>query len=130
MEYHSVFLSLTFRVQGVPLDRVGDMLLARELAQKKTPGRPSFNATANQLKTFLHMNWAILQIANTYLVNSAMDGNAVYGFCEPFRYRGMETATLVGGEWFSADPEAAEVGLKADIRFADCRRMQPIGAYQ
>jgi hypothetical protein len=129
MEYFAWNLTLTQRVQQ-PLDRIGDMLLTRELAQKRTPGRPSFNARARQLATFLHMNWAVLGDANTILVNLAEDGNSVYGFCEPARYRGMETPTLVGGEWFSADPEAQEVGLKADLRFEDCRRMQAIGTYE
>lgn len=124
-EYFSFILTLTARVRGVPLDRIGDQLLARKLARRAGPkGAPSFNARIEQLRGFLHMNWGVLQDANNNLVALEPDAMNVYGFCEPARYRGADNPVLVGGEWFGAEPEADDVGLKADMRFEDCRRLQ------
>lgn len=129
-EYFSWNCTLTMRVT-VPLDRVGNALLARQLARRAAPGgQPSFNARKELLRAFLHMNWGILQDANTNLVNMLVDANAVYGFCEPAHFSGAEIPMLVGGEWFTGDPEARDTGLKSTLRFEGCRRLQPIGTYQ
>lgn len=123
-------VTLTMRVT-IPLDRVGNALLASKLARQAMPqGQPSFNARVQLLKVFLHMNWGLLGDANTNLANFLTDGNPVYGFCEPAHFASAEIPVLVGGEWFSGNPESTDVGLKSEIRFEDCRRMQPIGTYQ
>jgi hypothetical protein len=123
-EYYSFIVTMTMRVT-IPLDRVGEKMLAIKLARSS-----GFNARASRIKNFLHMAWGILQDANENLLNFNPDNTGiVYGFCEPARYRGKIKPVLVGGEWFSATPEADDVGLKADLRFEDCRRFQPIGAY-
>lgn len=124
-------VTLTMRVM-VPLDRVGDRLIASEVARTAGPtGTPSFNARVEQLRAILHMNWKMtVQTGQSPL--SANDNLAawwpsgtVYGFIEPARFRGADAPVLVGGEWFSAMPEATDVGVKADLRFDGARRMQP-----
>lgn len=128
-EYFSFMVTLTMRVD-VPPDRVGDTLLARKVARTPGPnGQPSFNARAEQLRSFLHMAWGVIQDANTLLVSFEPSANAVYGFCEPAHFAGMEKPHFVTGEWFSAAPEAGDVGLAAELRFEDCRRLQAIATY-
>lgn len=127
-EYMDFMLTLTQRVT-VPLDRVGDSLLAKKLARES-----GFNKRAYDLSNYFHMAWAVLQGANTYLVRWNPDAPTVYGFCEPAHFAGMDTPVLVGPEWFMAEmPEEGEgtddVGLKAVLRFADCRRLQALGTF-
>jgi hypothetical protein len=127
MEYYDWNITLTMRV-AVPLDRVGDQLLASKLARKHGPGQPSFNARLEQLRAFLHVNWRIgLYNANANLIEMAPPGIiSVYGFIEPARYRSMEKPVLVGPDWFSATPESGHVGLKSELRFEGARRMQAL----
>lgn len=128
-EYFAFAVTLTMRV-AVPWDRIGDALLAKKLARKRGPGgSPSFNSRAEELRAFLHMNWGILQDANDNLIAMEPDSMSIYGFCEPARYRGMDMPRFVGGEWFSANPEAQDVGLVAELRFEDCRRLQAIATF-
>ncbi len=129
-EYLGFLLTLTMRLGKVPVYRVGDRLLASNLARRPGPnGSWSFNARAEQLRSVHHMGWGILQDANTNLVAWEPDAVVVAGFCEPARYRGLEEPRLVGGEWFGADPESTDVGLVASLRFEDARRLQPIATY-
>lgn len=125
-DYYSFALTLTMRVTNVPLDRVGDQLEARNVAQKI-----GFNARANQLSLVGTpvTNWNIIFAANDLLVTLNPDQTIIYGFCEPAWYRGMEKPALVGGSWFRADPDATDIGLKAELRFMDARRIQPIGIF-
>lgn len=116
-------LCLTMRVT-VPLDRIGDALLARRLAKKV-----GFNARSQVLKTFLHQNWSVLGIANNLLIELNPDATLIYGFVEPARFAGMDRPVLVGGDHFQADPQNQDTGLKAELRFEGARRMQPIGSY-
>lgn len=130
MEYFNFAVTLTQRVV-VPLDRVGDAVLANELARQPGPnGSLSFNARVEQLRAFLHMAWGILQDANTFIANLFPTGTTVYGFCEPARYRGAELPHLVGGEWFAAEPDAESVGLVSQLSFEGARRMQPIALFR
>lgn len=129
-EYFGFFLTLTMRVKGIGYDRVGDKLLASNLARRGGPnGSRTFNARMEQLRSVHHMGWGIIQDANTNLVAWEPDALAVAGFCEPARYRGMEVPRLVGGEWFWADPEAEDVGLVAALRFEGARRLQPLATF-
>ncbi len=129
-EYFSFYVTLTMRVTGVATDRIGDTIMARKLAHRNAPGgAPSFNARVEQMRAMLHMDWGVLGDANTNIVTMNPDANVVYGFCEPARYRGHEDPQLVGGEWFSAEPDALDMGLKAELRFEDARRLQPIATY-
>ena len=129
-DYYSFMVTVTQRVV-VPLDRVGDQLLAKQLASNKAiaPGGISFNARCEQLRSFLHMNWGILQDANNNLVNWTPDAESVYGFSEPARYRGMETPILVGPDWFWAEEGSGMTGLKSELHFEDCRRLQAIASF-
>ena len=135
MEYFGFNLTLTMRV-SVPIDRVGDALLASKLVRQSGPRSPSFNARLEQLRNFGHMNWKVTvqesqtpASANDNLKAWAPAGvSQVYGFVEPARYKGWDKPVLVGGEWFWAEPEAHDMGLKAEIRFDGARRMQPITA--
>jgi hypothetical protein len=130
-ERYGFLVTLTMRVVNVSVDRVGDQMLARKLARKRGPGgSPSFNSRTDAIRAFLHMEWGVLQDANDLIVALNPEANTLYGFVEPARYRGMETAQLVGGEWFSADTRAEDVGLKAELRFADARRLQAFMSFQ
>lgn len=127
-EYFAFNLTLTMRV-SVPVDRIGDQLLASKLARTASKGQPSFNARMEQLRAFLHMNWNVM-VATGQTPNSANDNLAawlsgtVYGFVEPAMYTGRDKPALVGGEWFGAAPEASDVGLICEMRFDRARRFQ------
>ena len=121
-------VTLTMRV-SVPLDRVGDQLMASKLARTSGKGQPSFNARIEQLRAYLHMNWTVCvgTIAGQANGNLAAwtPSGSVYGFVEPAQFTGREMPQLVGGEWFGAAPDAKDVGLKCELRFDGARRMQP-----
>ena len=136
-EWYDFMVTLTMRVV-VPLDRVGDQQIARNITRIPLGERQGFNAKAERLRRLLHMNWNIVVVTGR-TPNSANDNLAawaipypndtvVYGFCEPMRFQSMEAPKLVGGEWFGADPEAVEVGIKSDLAFGKCRRFQPVTA--
>lgn len=131
MEYFSYRVTLSMKIT-VPADRIGDQMEARNLVRSQARAS-GFNARAEELRALLHMGsvqWQVLTIANQYIADwtttgSTPDGN-VYGFCEPARYRGMESPVDVIGDWFAANPEATLLGLKSELRFDDARRMQPL----
>lgn len=128
-EYFGFSATLTGRVT-VPLDRLGDQMIARNLALVPLAQRQGFNARAEQLRAYLHMNWARV-VLPSQMPNSANDNIAawatgtVYGFCEPCRYGGMRNLRLVGAEWFGADPDAEDMGVACELRFDGARRFQP-----
>jgi hypothetical protein len=130
-------ITLTMRVT-VPLDRVGDQQIARNIALVPLGQRKGFNHKVMQLRAYLHMNWQITVLQNQ-TPSSANDNLAawasgtVYGFIEPMRYKGFEKPVLVGGEWFGAGPDkngqpATDVGIKSELRFEGCKRFQPVTA--
>lgn len=124
-EYYDFSVTLTMRLTNVPLDRVGDQLLATQLATQK-----GFNRRANVLGSFLHMNWDVLELANQNLLQMMPTVANVYGFSEPARLGGVEVPQLVGSEWFFAEPDDPQAGLKAEISLVNCRRgPQAIGSY-
>lgn len=126
-------VTLTMRVT-VSLDRVGDQQIARNIALVPLAQRQGFNAKADQLRAFLHMNWGMI-VLQSQTPPSANDNLAlwatgtVYGFCEPARYQGAEEPVLVGqAEWMGADPKSEEFAIKSELRFVDAKRFQPITA--
>mgnify|MGYP001564356795 FL=1 len=128
-EYLGFLVTLTMRVT-VPLDRLGDQQLSRNIERVPLGYRQGFYAKRDQLRAFLHMNWKITVLtgqtpasANDNL-SSWLTGT-VYGFCEPARYKGSSTARLVGGEWFGAEPDAEDMGIVSEMRFEGARRFQP-----
>lgn len=129
-EYFAFAITLTMRV-SVPVDRIGNTLLASKLARTSGKGQPSFNARMEQLRAFLHMNWRMTVMPNQTPPSAndnlcAWSARATeYGFIEPAGYIGRDKPTLVGGEWFGATPEASDVGLICEMRFDGARRMQP-----
>jgi hypothetical protein len=122
--YYNFSVTLTMRTADVPIDRVGDQRLARKLSRKT-----GFNAKVEIISNSLHMDWGVIQDANNYLMEFNQDAYIVHGFAEPQRYRGSEIPQLVGGEWFYGMPETQDVGLKAEMRFEDARRLQPIAEF-
>lgn len=123
-------VTLTARVT-VPLDRVGDQQIARNIERVPLGVRQGFNAKLEQLRNFLHMNWRITVLTGQ-TPNSANDNIAawatgtVYGFAEPARcISGIEIPKLVGGEWFGAEPDSEYVGIVAELKFDRARRFQP-----
>lgn len=129
-ERYSFSVTLTVRVT-VPLDRVGSQQMARNIARVPLGERQGFYAKTDRLRALIHMNWNMVVVQASQQPPSANDNLAawstgtVYGFCEPMRFLSMESPKLVGGEWFAADPEAEDVGMKAELRFGKCRRFQP-----
>lgn len=124
-------VTLTGRIT-VPLDRVGDQLLARNIERVPLGYRQGFNAKADQLGNFLHSNWRITVLqgqtpasANDNLIAWG-SGTGIYGFVEPARWQGPEVPTLVSGaEWFGDDPDSDTFALKSELRFMGARRFQP-----
>ena len=122
-------VTLTMRVT-VPLDRLGDQQIARNIERIPLGYRQGFNAKAEQLRDFLHMNWRITVLTGQ-TPNSANDNiiawatGTVYGFVEPARFMGMELPRLVGGEWFAAEPESEDMGIVTELRFDRAKRLQP-----
>jgi len=123
-DYFNIFITVTMRCSDVPVDRIGDMRLAAKLTRER-----GFNRRCEEIANFLHMDWGVLQDANQNLQEFNPQAVIVHGFCEPLMYAGMEIPALVGGEWFWADPESADVGLKSELSFVDARRLQTIGEY-
>ena len=130
-ELYSFSLTLTARLGRVSLDRVGDQLIARNLVREPLGNREGFNAKVHQLAGLLHMCWP-MTVLTGQSPNSANDNIAawatgtVYGFVEPARFRGTAGQTqLVGGEWFSSEPDAEDFGLKQELRFEGAKRVQP-----
>ena len=129
MEYYDFSVTLTMRII-VPLDRVGDQQIYRNIARVIIGEREGFRAKIDQLRRLLHMNWA-MTVLSSQTPASANDNLAswtsgsVYGFIEPARYSGAEIPKLVGGEWFDADPDAEDMGIVSELSFVGARRMQP-----
>lgn len=130
-ELYDFSITLTMRVVGVSIDRIGDQLIARNIALVPLAQRQGFNAKIEQLRAYLHMNWNRVVLTGQ-TPNSANDNLAawatgtVYGWVEPMRWRGPSTTPkLVGGEWFSSEPDAEDVGVMAEMRFTDAKRFQP-----
>lgn len=129
-ELFDFLVTLTMRVV-VALDRVGDQQIARNIELVPLAQRQGFNAKVEQLRGFLHMNW-VITVQQGQVPNSANDNLAawasgtVYGFTEPARYKGAEIPHLVGGEWFAADPDAADMGIVSELRFEGAKRFQPV----
>ena len=129
VEYYDFSVTLTMRVV-VPLDRVGDQQIYRNLARVLIAEREGFRAKVDQLRRLLHMNWSMVVLtgqtpasANDNLV--AWTSGTVYGFCEPARFVSATDPRLVGGEWFGADPDADDVGVVSELNFSGAKRMQP-----
>ncbi len=125
-------VTLTMRVT-IPLDRVGDQLIARNLALVPLGQRQGFNHKLEQLRGFLHMNWRMTvqtgqtpPSANDNL--SAWATGIVYGFAEPARYQGPEDVKLVGAEWMGSEPESEDFAIKSEMKFRGARRFQPTTA--
>lgn len=116
-------MTLTMRVQ-VPFDKIGDSQLAVKLARKT-----GFNRKCEDLVALAHMDWEAIAKANQYMLQWLGEDKDVWGFCEPARFRRIEVPHFVTGEWFSAAPEAKDVGLAAAMSFSGARRIQPIGSF-
>lgn len=128
-ENYDYSVTLTMRVT-IPLDRVGDQLIARNIDLVPAAQRQGFNAKVEQLRAFLHMNWA-MTVLQGRTPNSANDNLAawatgtVYGFYEPARWQGSETPVLVGPDHFGADPDSDEFAVKSEMKFTGAKRLQP-----
>lgn len=129
-EWYDFAVTLTMRVT-VSLDQVATAQMSRNISRVPLGERQGFYAKADRLRAFLHMNWTITVLqgqtpasANDNL--AAWSTGTVYGFVEPMRFQSMENPKLVGGEWFAAEPDAEDMGIKATLQFGRCRRFQPV----
>lgn len=129
-ELYDFSVTLTMRIV-VPLDKVGEQQIARDIARAPLGERQGFYAKADRLRALLHMNWAFV-VKTGQTPNSANDNLAawssgtVYGFSEPMRFQSMEAPKLVSSEWFGAEPDASDTGIKSTLTFGRCRRFQPV----
>lgn len=145
-ELFDFLVTLTMRII-IPLDRVGDQLIARNLPltinDVPAAQRQGFNAKIEQLRAYLHMNWQIT-VLQGQTPNSANDNLAawtttttVYGFVEPMRYNGAEIPVMQGGEWMGVDPEyerysgkknarEGEFCVKSEMKFEGAKRFTPL----
>lgn len=124
-------VTLTERVT-VPLDRLGEQQMARNIELIPLGYRQGFDHKVERVRAFLAgANWRITVLQAQYPLSAndnlvAWGHGVSYGFCEPYTYQGtVGPAKLVGGEWFGADPEADDVGIMQELRFGGARRMQP-----
>lgn len=128
-ELYDFSVTLTMRVT-IPLDRIGDQLIARNIQLVPLAQRQGFNAKVEQLRSFLHMNWNVV-VVQGQTPNSANDNliawcsGTVYGFCEPARYSSAEDPTLVGAAWMSDDPKSEGWAIKSQLKFVNAKRFQP-----
>jgi len=129
-EYCDFSVTLTVRIT-VPMDRVGDQQMYRNIERAPSGERDGFRAKLDQLRRLLHMNWAMTvstsqtpSSANDYIMAWSTSG-IVYGFTVPAMYKGAELMHLVGGEWFGAEPDVEQVGIVSELTFEGARRMQP-----
>lgn len=127
-------ITLTMRVT-VPLDRVGDQQIAKNLRLVPINQTQGFNVKLEQLRAYLHSNWKITVLQNQ-IPNSANDNivawtlGTSYGFVEPAKWKGQDTPRLVGSEWFEATSQNGEetedsIGIVSEMRFDGAKRMQP-----
>lgn len=128
-ELHDFSVTLTMRV-AIPLDRIGDQLIARNIDLVPLGQRQGFNHKLGQLRGYLHMNWGITVLTGQ-TPPSANDNistwatGTVYGFVEPARCQGAEVPILVGADWMGAEPESEDFAIKSELRFTGARRLQP-----
>ena len=122
--YYAFNVTLTMKLKGIPLDRVGNSLLAKKVARES-----GWNKRADDIKNLLHMNWNVIQNANENMVTWATDAETIYGFCEAARYTGREKPVLVGPDWFSMDGGGEDMGIKGTLLFDFARRFQPPEVY-
>lgn len=129
-ESYSWNVTLTARTGMVPRDRIGDRALACRIANTPGPnGAPSFNARMDQLRSMSHMAWGMLQDANNILMELSGSSNLVYGFYEPARVRSIGDLSVVGDDWFDAEPDNSSMAIKETISLQEAKRFQPIALY-
>lgn len=121
-------VTITMRATNMPYDRIPDQLIAKTRLAQKLATELGLDSRADQLRALLHMNWAVIGRANNNLIASLQGVTAVYGFCEPARFRNMEVPVLKGGEWWQAE-EGEAIGVKSELRFEGARRLQAIGTF-
>lgn len=127
-EYYSFMLTLNMVTTKFPRDRLGETAVVSRAALTLAK-ESGFNARAQQLKTFLHMNWFVIFAANNWLLKLYEQANVVNGFAEPAQWDYTDKPALRGGEWLASDPNAQDCVLTAEIRFKDARRLQPMAEY-
>jgi hypothetical protein len=139
-ELYGFSATLTGRIV-IPLDRVGEQLIARNVDRALAAAKNGFNIRLEQLRNLLHSNWSMVVLqgqtpasANDNLIAWG-SGTGVYGFVEPCRIEGgLPAPTMVGtADWMGDDPESEEFCLKSELRFGGARRFQPqtasVGAF-
>lgn len=128
-ELYDFSVTLTMRVT-VAMDRIGDQLIARNLALVPLAQRQGFNAKVEQLRAFLHMNWPITVLTGQ-TPNSANDNliawctGTVGGFGLPASFEGADVPALAGPDWLGAEPDSDKFAIKAEMRFSGAERLQP-----
>jgi hypothetical protein len=122
-------VTLTGRV-AIPLDRLGDQMIARNIALVPLAQRQGFNAKCDQLRAFLHMNWPMV-VLQGQTPNSANDNivawctGTVYGFSDPAYFAGQDAPVLAPQGWMGEEPDSEDFAIKTELRYEGARRIQP-----
>lgn len=136
-ERYEICITLTMRIV-VPMDKAGNQQIYLRMVRDEARKR-GFNAKCEQLRSLVHMNWAMVvqpgqtpPSANDNLCAWAPTGvSQIYGFAEPLRFRTMEIGKLCYDDWFGTSaPQDTEddrvpLGIKSELKFRDALRFQP-----
>lgn len=118
-ELYDLIVTITIRVNE-PYDRLGT-----DLIEKAAQG---LDDRADAVRAFIHMNYDIMNRANTELMRLAKNTSTqnVYGFAEPLGFQSDDKPDIKAGEWFHAQAGPVEVGIVQNLTFGGARRLQPI----
>lgn len=137
-EIHSVQVTVTIRTGTMPSDRIANNAIFG--GGISTSGIPEESASTTEIlqlvKRQLNMDpagYAVLALANAYIVAETPPELSVYGFSEPLCFKSCGKSIPKGMEWFSADPStgsAAMAGLACTMILGDARRTSSIELQQ
>ena len=117
-EIHRVSVVVTKRLPQAPWDRA-----SQEIIHKAVVGA---EVIADQVKAFVHRNYAILTLANLYLNEAIPSTQTIYGFCVPLLYRGQTRAQEKDGSWFQGEADAPSSGVAITMSFGVAERLQSV----
>jgi hypothetical protein len=120
-ERYAVIVTVTMRSSYIAKDRIGLNLID----EKQIGTKLGFDDVVDRIRALQHMNYNVMNAANTIILASVSPGTDVYGFAEPLMYQGEDgPPRSVGADWFNAEPESLETGIVQGLKFGNARRLQ------
>lgn len=114
-ELFGVQVSVTRRITYAPEDRQAEDVLTGTDAI-------ALEKLLEQIRVNLHMNYAVINAANTTI------GGSANGFIEPLRFHYAQPPQVVGSEWFGSDDGEPQAGLVQTLVFDGSRRVQTLAS--